>query len=149
VKTLPTGTLATALAAFLALVVPLRGQDVPPDPHDVLTTTLTGSAETGGGDEDGSGHASIRFDRAQGEACFELAVEGVDSPTAAHVHRGARGEDGPPVVSLEPPAEGGSSGCVTVSTDLMDEILKAPEGFYVNVHSEEFPGGAVRGQLSK
>lgn len=148
-KTLPAGTLAALMSGSLALATPLPAQQDPPDKGDVLTAALSGSEETRGGDEDGRGQVSIRFDRTEGELCYDLSVEGVDEPTAAHIHRGAHGEDGPPVVSLDPPVGAGASGCVTVSTDLMDEIHGTPASFYVNVHNEEFPAGAVRGQLSK
>jgi hypothetical protein len=29
------------------------------------------------------------------------------------------------------------------------DIVQTPENYYVNVHNAEYPGGAVRGQLSK
>ena len=31
----------------------------------------------------------------------------------------------------------------------MKDIRQNPEGYYFNVHNGDFPGGAVRGQLTK
>jgi hypothetical protein len=40
-------------------------------------------------------------------------------------------------------------GCVDVDRDLLNAIRKRPEQYYVNVHTREFPEGAVRGQLER
>lgn len=115
-----------------------------------LTTTLTGEQEAPGpGDPDGSGTARVVINPGLGEICYELTVEGVDNVTAAHIHEAAAGEPGPVVVPLEAPVDGESGGCITVDRELALEILKNPEDYYVNVHSSAFPGGAVRGQLSR
>jgi hypothetical protein len=47
-----------------------------------------------------------------------------------------------------PNAAGSSSGCAATTRPLVASILKAPASFYANVHTEEFPGGAIRGQLT-
>jgi hypothetical protein len=52
-------------------------------------------------------------------------------------------------VPLSPPTSGSSSGCTeNVDPALIQAIIDSPERYYVNVHNAEFPGGAVRGQLS-
>jgi hypothetical protein len=82
--------------------------------------------------------------------CFSLAVTGITPATAAHIHVAPAGVPGPVVVTLAPPTSGSSSGCVSgVDADLIKAIRQHPELYYVNVHNVEFPGGALRGQLSK
>ena len=117
-----------------------------------FATVLTGAAEVPGpGDPDGSGTASLRLNPGRGEVCFELSVSNVALPaTGAHIHVGTATVAGPVVVPLFPPNESGtSSGCVSADADLIKAILQNPENYYVNVHTFEYPGGAVRGQLSK
>jgi hypothetical protein len=114
-------------------------------------TSLKGKNEVPGpGDSDGSGSAAITVDRTLNQVCFTIHVSGLTLPaTGAHVHQGATGIAGPIVVTLAPPdATGSSSGCVVVTADLVNAILANPSGYYVNVHTTDFPDGALRGQLS-
>ena len=115
----------------------------------VLTAELTGAAEKPDpGDADGTGKASVTIKTSTNEICFELSVDKVDDPTAAHIHRGDAETAGPIVVELTAPVGGSASGCSAVQAELANEIAAGPGGFYVNVHNGEFPKGAVRGQLS-
>ena len=47
-----------------------------------------------------------------------------------------------------PNAAGASGGCAAVARTLVAAILASPSSYYVNVHTAEFPAGAVRGQLT-
>ena len=69
--------------------------------------------------------------------------------TAAHIHRGARGVDGPPVFTLRRSDEGSYEGCTDGSEWTQDRIEGNPQDFYVNVHTAEYPNGAIRGQLMR
>jgi hypothetical protein len=113
-----------------------------------LTAVLTGAAEVPGpGDPDGSGTATITVNPGQREICFTLQVDDIAPATAAHIHVGTVTEAGDVVVTLAPPSEGTSTGCVTLSRDLALAIIRDPSDYYVNVHNTAFPAGAVRGQL--
>ena len=50
-------------------------------------------------------------------------------------------------MTLQPPVDGESKGCVDVPEMLGDEIENNLAGFYINVHNAEYPNGAIRGQL--
>lgn len=140
---------ASVLLAALALLL-LGGLQVA-DANKTLDTSLSGAAEVNGGDPDGSGTALIGFSPGGGEICFTIDVRNLSSPTGAHIHRGVAGVNGPIVVALRAPSDGNGSsiGCVAVDGDLLKEIMQHPENFYVNVHTTEYPGGAVRGQLGR
>jgi len=119
-----------------------------------LTSILRGSNEVpaAGG---ASGTASIRLNEGQKRVCFTLTGSGLGSSIlGAHIHRGAAGVAGEVVIPLDnlTPLEHGApaKGCVqNVSAALIKAIRQNPSGYYVNIHTEQFPSGAARGQLSK
>jgi hypothetical protein len=75
-----------------------------------------------------------------------------ESFIAGHIHVGAAGVNGPVVV----PLFAGSVSTrlifqadrLTISEERAAAICGNPSGFYVNYHTTEFPGGAIRGQLN-
>jgi CHRD domain len=148
--------LSLVLAALVALALAGAASAAKLDVADhggrPLSTELTGAAEVPPGDLDGSGMATITVNPGQEEVCWEIEAAGIELPaTAAHIHVGAAGTAPPNnvVVTLSAPdASGFSSGCTTVDRDLALDILKNPEDYYVNVHNEPHPPGAIRGQLS-
>jgi CHRD domain len=111
--------------------------------------TLTGAAEVPGpGDPDGTGTASFTINRGTGTVCWDVTVEDILLPAiGAHIHV-VPPDPGPIVVPITPPDETGtSSGCTTVSRELAKDITKDPSSYYFNVHTTDFPGGALRSQL--
>jgi hypothetical protein len=112
------------------------------------STTLSGAEEVPPADPDGTGFAAITLNVGQATVCWELTVANIQPATAAHIHKAPAGVNGPVVVGFTPPTSGSSSGCTTASPTLIQDIIDNPQQYYVNVHNAEFPGGAVRGQLS-
>ncbi len=97
------------------------------------------------------------------ELKYKLTVKGINDVTAAHVHFGKKGESGPPVVALfsGPEKKGKFSGTLAEGTitdkDLVGplsgktvkDLIKDIQGkeLYVNVHTEKYPDGEIRGQI--
>lgn len=81
--------------------------------------------------------------------CYSIAVSNIAPATAAHIHDAPAGQTGPVVVTLAPPADGSSEGCVAADRTLIKDVRKNPSEYYVNVHNADFPAGALRGQLSR
>ena len=114
-----------------------------------LSATLAGSSEVPAGDPDASGSFTATLNTAHTQLCYDLHVSGLSAPTAAHIHAGAVGQNGGPVVMLAAPANGMSKACVAVAADLGQKLMAMPADYYVNVHNAEFPNGGLRGQLGK
>ena len=120
-------------------------------PRDRRSATLTGaSVLPGPGDPDGAGTASVELNPEKAELCLTLTLSAVAQPTGIHLHQALQGQTGPVVVELPPPAEGSPPApvCVPVSSDLSKKLRDEPAGYYLEVHTREFPDGALRGQLS-
>ena len=145
--------MVVAFVAAISMLVSGFSWAVPQTRFAVLNggSEVTDDGASGAGDTNGRGSATIVFDPANGQLCFAIAVTAIGTPVAAHIHRAAAGVNGGIVVTLTPPstgAPGASSGCVTgVAQSLLQNIQNNPSNFYVNVHTEDFPAGAVRGQL--
>lgn len=149
------------IALLLAGAATVAAMAIPAEARAPVTLTakLTGDAEVPGpGDADGKGSAevllTIKKSRPKAKVCFDLSYMKIDGATAAHIHEGGPTEAGDVVVELfnDPaglPSPGAFEGCLKEAKSVVKPIKKNPEGFYVNVHNKEFPGGAIRGQLSQ
>jgi hypothetical protein len=131
------------LAAALVTAVPAVAA-----PLATLEASLTGEKEVPGpGDPNGRGHAMVKVYKAR--VCYTLEAQRIKPATAAHIHRGGPSVAGPIVVTLKAPTDGSSSGCVAISRALSKKLRENPRGYYVNVHNEPYPEGAIRGQLHR
>jgi hypothetical protein len=111
-----------------------------------LHAMLKGAEETGGGDADGTGELKAEVDAESGDFCYSLDAKQTAAPVAAHIHEGAAGSDGPPVITITVTGTE-SDQCVAVEPDLLKAIIANPAGYYANVHTGDYPKGAIRGQL--
>jgi hypothetical protein len=112
--------------------------------------TMTGDVESPAGDPVATGTATVRLRAGQGQVCYKVAADNLGGAAVAmHIHQAAAGTAGPVVIPLATPnADGKAAGCAVVARPLVAQILASPAGYYLNVHTAAFPGGAIRGQLT-
>lgn len=116
-----------------------------------FTTTLSGSEEAPGpGDRNGKGFITLDVYNA-GLVCYTLKTQAIETPTAAHIHEAPAGSAGGVVVDLRidlAERQGNRlTYCANADETVAADIRANPADYYVNVHNDAFPGGAVRGQL--
>jgi CHRD domain len=139
----------STLVMVLALLVTVFSTAAQTRQGKELVVTLTGAAEVPGpGDSNGTGTVKLTLNPDKGEVCYELTVANIQEATAAHIHEGAAGKDGPVKVGLDAPKMGTAKGCKSADAALIQAIMQNPANYYVNVHTGDFPKGAVRGQLA-
>jgi hypothetical protein len=115
----------------------------------MMGAMLTGAAEVPGpGDPGGKGLFHYKLDNKSNQLCYQLKVDGIAAPTAAHIHEGAVGVAGGVVVMLQTPMlDRETDTCMNIEPALARRLMETPSSFYVNVHNAAYPNGAMRGQL--
>lgn len=149
-------TVLSALA-LLAVNPPASGK-----PQN-FRTHLDGSSEVPPVTTGAQGEAIFQLNSDGTELHFKLNVANIENVRAAHIHFAAQGVNGPVVVPLYtgPTITGRFQGTlsegVITATDLtgpltggeledLTVIMESGEA-YVNVHTDQNPGGEIRGQV--
>jgi hypothetical protein len=97
------------------------------------------------------------------ELTYKITLADIENVTAAHIHIGKMGKNGGPVAGLfaGPKKEGKFSGTLSEGTITSKELLGPLAGksvkdligliksgdAYVNVHTDKYPDGEIRGQI--
>lgn len=110
-----------------------------------VSVSLTGAEEVPPVSTSGSGSGSFRVAE-DGTITGSVTTKGVPG-TMAHIHQGAKGQNGPVIVPL---TKQGDTYSVPAGRKLTASQLQAFKagGTYVNVHTAKNKGGEVRGQLT-
>jgi hypothetical protein len=139
--------LLSAVAAILGLVM-LSGALGPKAVEAARITiegTATGAEENPPVNEGVTARVRLVWDDVTNDMTFSVTVNGIsrDQITASHIHRGARGVNGPIIYPFTTEPFVQTSGTVRIlPSDVAD--LRAGN---VNVHSKTNPGGTARMQI--
>lgn len=126
----------------------VRGQIVP-DTTAVVTFSLSGSQSVPAVDTMATGSGYALFDTTNNNVSL-VAVTTLENATMAHIHSGFAGENGDVVVTLVE-SETTAGVWMTDGSVALDEATAAQllaGGHYVNIHSEAFASGEIRGQIT-
>ena len=106
---------------------------------------MTGAAEVPPTESAATGTAEVTVDTDAKTIMWTLTTENLSGdPTAAHIHGPAsETENAPPIIPFDEIMEGNAS----VTDEQIKDIQDGKT--YVNVHTEKFPDGEIRGQLMK
>jgi|GEM_PF-222650 len=110
--------------------------------------TLNGAQENPAVTTAATGSGVLVIDTESGEVSGSINTFGINA-TAAHIHTGAVGVNGPVIIPLAQ----SSTGVWTVGADAKltaDQVAAMRAGtLYVNVHTSANPGGEIRGQVGR
>jgi CHRD domain len=109
-----------------------------------VPVVLTGSEETPPvtTSAKGTGTITIADDKSVSGTIKTTGIDG----TVGHIHVGAPGASGPPIITLEKAADGWHVPAGAKLTDEQYASYKAGN-LYVNIHSQEHKPGEIRAQL--
>lgn len=135
---------------------------------------LSGSEEVPPADTRGQGQAIFQLSKDGTELTYKLIAANIENITQAHIHCGAAGVNGPVVVFLYPAAPPAEliperfNGVLAEGVRTNDNVISRPDSdecpggvvnfnelmakirsgdAYVNVHTLQYPGGEIRGQI--
>lgn len=107
--------------------------------------------QLGAGDPDAYAWAQISVTQETNDVGWRIWFDGLGDLTAAHIHAGVFGVNGPVWLPLDLPAglsgSGYAEGVQHNVAGAWSALTSTPLAFYLNIHTNEFPGGAVRNQL--
>jgi hypothetical protein len=109
-----------------------------PAPTSTTVPPGDGIAMTGA-----AGSGSLKWSAApeRSEFCYSITVQGIGTPTGAHVHQ----DDGTERLTLQaPPADGTVNTCSATDAIFVEEVQARPGAFYVDVHG---PNGTLKATL--
>ncbi len=151
------------LAVALIALVPAAGTAAKKSGGHAYKTHLSGGAVVPPVKTTAKGAALFEAAMGGKELKYKLTVENLENVTAAHIHIARKGKNGPPVAPLfgGPKKEGMYTGTLGEGT-ITDKDLVGPMGgktvkdlikalrageLYVNVHTDKYPDGELRGQI--
>jgi len=114
--------------------------------HQEAQQSLSGANEVPANNSAATGTGTIRIGR-DGSVTGNVVVAGM-TPTAAHIHEAPPGKNGPVIVPLAKTADNVFAAAAGARLTDAQYASYLAGNLYVNVHSDAYPGGEIRAQLT-
>jgi hypothetical protein len=128
-----------------------------------FTTPLRGDNEVPSVSTNAAGHVSVKISKDETSLYYKITAANLENVLAAHFHLAPAGVNGPVVAFLHSnpnQPSGPQNGVLDEGTITATNVIGVLSGdfaalveairagnIYVNVHTSNFPGGEIRGQL--
>lgn len=116
----------------------------------VWTQTVRMDADQAQSESNSMGIAILRV-TADMKLTYKIIVMKVDNGdflTNAHIHTGARGVDGPPFIFMQAGVQNLNKNItIQLTENQFNELVNGTQPIYINVHSHDYPGDSIRGQI--
>jgi hypothetical protein len=152
-------TTLTLIALSFVIMQQIQAQE-----GDIIITFLSGKEEVPPNDSNANAWAKFQSVNNGSEIAFWINIFGLNKITGAHLHDGIKGQNGDIVAVLSKDKSPDTEGNATISlqgnitkndlqgplkgkeiSDLVRQMTNA--SIYVNIHTDEFKDGAIRGQI--
>jgi hypothetical protein len=152
-------TTLTLIATSFAVMQQIQAQN-----GDSIITFLSGKEEVPPNASNASAWAKFQSVDNGSQLAYSVSIIGLKEITGAHIHNGIKGQNGDIVAVLSKGKSAQDGGNVTISWNgnITKDDLQGPlkdkeisdlvslmrnSSTYVNVHTEEYKDGAIRGQI--
>lgn len=128
----------------------LSCDDDPPPPSNIVnfTSTLNGANEVPSNPSTSTGSATATFDKTTKVLTLNMTYTGFTA-TNMHIHKGPAGVSGGVLFGLGTAPFSSPVNFTSVAFTAGQEDSLMNNLYYLNIHSATYPGGEIRGQLTK
>ena len=147
------------IATSFVIVQQIQAQE-----GNIIITFLSGKEEVPPTNSDASAWAKFQSVNSGTQIAYWVNIIGLNKITGAHLHDGVKGQNGDivAVLSGNKSADAGGNGTISLMGNLTKNDLQGPlkgkeisdlinqmknSSIYVNVHTDEYKDGAIRGQI--
>ena len=128
-----------------------------------LSATLDGANIVPPVKTDAKGKATFMLSQDRSLLFYTVTVSAIENVTVAHIHMGKKGENGAPIalIAIKANKKGKENGTLAEGSIGAEDLMSSFKGKtvwelyeqltngdnYINIHTEKYPDGEIRGQI--